>query len=223
MDWNILGNTTLFAGVTRQEAEEMLECLQAREKSYKKGEIIYQAGDFIDAMGVVMRGTVTIESHDIWGNTNILDYVSTGEVFAETYACVPNEPLMISVIASEDTGILFLNTGKMLQTCSPACGHHSRLLQNLLRITSRKNMNLSRKIFHTASKSIRGRVLSYLSYEAMKQEKRQFEIPFSRQQLADYLGVDRSALSNELSKMQKDGLLTFERNRFCLNTGNMLQ
>jgi CRP-like cAMP-binding protein len=104
----------------------------------------------------------------------------------------------------------------MLRTCSNACGFHSKLIRNLLSIASQKNLNLSRRIFHTSSKSIRGRLLSYLSFQATKHGSLEFEIPFNRQQLADYLSVDRSAMSNELSKMQRDGLLKVERNRFIL-------
>ena len=123
---------------------------------------------------------------------------------------------MVSVVASEKTEVLFLNVGRILQVCSNNCSHHGKIIRNLLSVSARKNLNLSRRIFHTSAKSIRGRLLSYLSYQAMKNSSREFDIPFSRQQLANYLSVDRSALSNELSKMQKDGLLKAERNHFIL-------
>ena len=109
-----------------------------------------------------------------------------------------------------------LNVSRILQVCSNNCSHHNKIIHNLLSISARKNLNLSRRIFHTSSKSIRGRLLSYLSYQAMKNGSREFDIPFSRQQLADYLSVDRSALSNELSKMQKEGLLSVNRSHFVL-------
>ena len=147
---------------------------------------------------------------------SILDTASAGQVFAETYACVPSEPMMVSVVASEKTEVLFLNIGRILQVCTNNCSHHNKIIHNLLSVSARKNLNLSRRIFHTSAKSIRGRLLSYLSYQAMKNGSREFDIPFSRQQLADYLSVDRSALSNELSKMQKDGLLKVSRNHFTL-------
>ena len=124
---------------------------------------------------------------------------------------------MVNVTASEKTEVLFLNIGRLLQTCSNACSHHSKLIRNLLAASAQKNLSLSRRIFHTSAKSIRGRLLSYLSYQALRQDSHCFEIPFNRQQLADYLSVDRSALSNELSKMQKEGILTVRKNRFCLS------
>ena len=124
---------------------------------------------------------------------------------------------MVSAVAAEDTEVLFLNVERVLNTCPETCSHHSRLIRNLLTVSSRKNLDLSRRIFHTSSKSIRGRLLSYLSSQAVLLGKREFEIPFNRQQLADYLSVDRSALSNELGKMQREGLLEFHKNHFLLN------
>lgn len=194
----------------------MLSCLNAETRSYPRGSVIYCAGDLVSSLGLVLSGSVSIENDDVWGNKSILDHARPGQVFAETYACVPGAPLMISVVAAEPTEVLFLDVGRMLRTCSNACGFHSKLIRNLLSIASHKNLNLSRRIFHTSSKSIRGRLLSYLSFQATQQGSREFEIPFNRQQLADYLSVDRSALSNELSKMQRDGLLKVDRNHFSL-------
>ncbi len=123
---------------------------------------------------------------------------------------------MVSVLAAGPADVLFLNIGRVLKTCSETCAHHSKLIRNLLTVSAGKNLNLSRRIFHTSSKSIRGRLLSYLSYQAVRCGKKEFEIPFNRQQLADYLSVDRSALSNELGKMQREGLIVFSRNHFEL-------
>ncbi len=216
MDYLFLANTMLFQGTTPDEVKAMLGCLQAEQKTYQKGEIIYRMGDAVPAMGLVLSGSVSIENDDIWGNKSIPDTAGPGQAFAETYACVPSEPMMVSVVASEKTEVLFLNIRQILQVCSNSCSHHNKIIQNLLSVSARKNLNLSRRIFHTSAKSIRGRLLSYLSYQAIKNGSREFDIPFSRQQLADYLSVDRSALSNELSKMQKDGLLQANRSHFIL-------
>ena len=218
MDFSFLTKTILFRGTTEKEAEEMLHCLQAFTKDYQKGEIVYRIGEQVDHLGLVLSGNVHIENDDIWGNRNILSHVQTGQIFAETYACIPGEPLMVNVIAAEKSQVLFLNMKRLLSTCTNSCEHHSRLIHNLLQVTAQKNLTLSRKIFHTASKSIRGRLLSYLSEQAVQSGSKQFVIPFNRQQLADYLNVERSALSNELSKMKADGLLDYERNSFVLYT-----
>ena len=165
-------------------------------------------------MGVVLAGSVFIENDDIWGNHSILDRAGRGEIFAETYAAIPGQKLMVNVVAAEEARILFLDVGRILKVCSNSCVFHHTLIENLLKLSAEKNLRLSKRIFHISSKSIRGRLLSYLSYQAMENGKKEFDIPFNRQQLADYLGVDRSAMSNELGKMQKDGLIEVKRNHF---------
>ena len=216
MDHLFLSKTALFRGISPDEAKSMMSCLQAYTKSYSRGAVIHRAGEPIHSVGMVLFGSVSIENDDIWGNKSILDRVAPGQIFAETYACLPDEPLMVNVVAVEPTQVLFLNTEKMFTVCANTCTFHSKLVRNMLSISAQKSLNLSRRIMHTSSKSIRGRLLSYLSFQATKHGSLEFEIPFNRQQLADYLSVDRSAMSNELSKMQRDGLLKVERNRFVL-------
>ncbi len=218
MNYSFLANTLLLSGTTDNEIKSILQCLQATTKEYKKDEIIYYAGDVVDSIGMVLSGSVNIESNDILGNKSILDHIESGQIFAETYSLIPNEALMVDVVAAQNCEILFLNTGKLVQVCSNTCTFHNKIVRNLLTISARKNLNLSRRSLHTSSKSIRGRLISYLSQQAQSNENYQFTIPFNRQQLADYLGVDRSAMSNELSKMQKEGILTFSKNTFKINT-----
>ena len=216
MDYLFLSKTVLFRGISPEEVKSMMNCLQAFTKRYPRGVIIHHAGDAIHSVGMVLSGSVSIENDDIWGNKSILDRVTPGQIFAETYACLPGEPLMVNVVAVEPTEVLFLHTDKMFTVCSNTCMFHSKLVRNMLSISAQKSLNLSRRIMHTSSKSIRGRLLSYLSFQATKHGSLEFEIPFNRQQLADYLSVDRSAMSHELSKMQRDGLLKVERSRFIL-------
>ncbi len=216
MDHLFLAGTPLFHGVAPEEIPAMLDCLGANIRKYPRGSVIYHAGDAVSSLGLVLSGSVSIENDDVWGNKSILDQIGPGQVFAETYACVPGELLMINVVAAAPAEILFLDMSRVICGCPDACGFHGRLIRNLLSISSQKNLILSRRIFHTSSKSIRGRLLSYLSFQAAQHGSREFDIPFNRQQLADYLSVDRSALSNELSKMQRDGLLQVERGHFTL-------
>lgn len=215
-DGSFLAQTLLFRGAAPEEIPPMLDCLAAKRRVFRKGEAVYRAGDSVREIGLVLSGRVQIESDDLWGNRSVLDSIGPGAVFAETYACIPEEPLLVNAVAAEPSEILFLDAGRILQTCPAACARHARLIRNLLAISARKNLNLSRRIFHTSSKSIRGRLLSYLSFQAARQGSRDFRIPFNRQQLADYLSVDRSALSNELSKMRREGLLRVEKNHFYL-------
>ena len=214
MDFVQISKTGLFQGTRPEDAEAMLKCLEAREKQFQKDETIYYVGDRVSELGLVLSGSVLIENDDLWGNRSILDRIGPGQIFAETYACVPGEKLLVTVTAAEKTEVLFLNVGKILRVCTNACSFHARLIRNLLTLSARKNLNLSRRIFHTSAKSIRGRLLSYLSWQAVKQGSREFDIPFNRQQLADYLGVDRSAMSAELGKMKREGLIQVDRSHF---------
>lgn len=218
MDYQFLTKTKLFQGIEEKDMKSMFACFSCKTKSYKKGDYIYHAGTKIKALGLVLSGSVTIENNDVWGNHSILDCVTPGRIFAETYALCPNEILLVDIVANEPTEILFLDTTTATTTCCNACSCHQALIRNLLQISSRKNLNLSRHIMHTSSKTIRGRLLSYLSFQAQKQGSYEFDIPFNRQQLADYLGLDRSALSSELGKMQRDGLITFRKNHFTLSS-----
>ena len=215
MDLQNLETTELFCGASPIEVEEMLRCLDTEIRSYQKGEAILRMGDRTRRLGLVLSGGVTLESDDAWGQRTVLGHVGEGQVFAETYACLPDEPLMVNAVAAMETRVLFLDVGRLFSGQS-GCVHQTVLVRNLLNITARKNLALSRRSFYTSSKTIRGRLLSYLSDQALLQGSDRFSIPFDRQGLADYLGVDRSALSNELGKMRREGLLTAQKNVFEL-------
>ena len=217
MNYFFLSKTPLFHGVKESEIDELLSCLGARENSYKKNEIIFRAGSVVHEIGLVESGSVNIVVNFYWGNSNIFGHVEKGMIFAENYAAIPGRELICDVVAAESCEILFLDLNKLLTTCSNGCIFHQRLIHNLLRISAMKNLNLSTRMMHTAPKSMREKLLSYLSEQAMINGNSHFFIPFDRQQLADYLGVDRSALSSELSKMKKDGLISFKKNEFTLH------
>ena len=213
MDIQFLAGIPLFRGASSQEIAALLVALDARPRPFSRGEIILRAGETTRRMGVVLSGGVNLENVDAWGSRAILGHAAPGEVFAETYACLPAQPMMVSAVAAEDCLVLFLDLGRLLEG---DCPHREVLLRGLLAITAEKNLALSRRSFHTRDKSIRGRLLAYLSDQAALQGSRTFSIPFDRQQLADYLGVDRSALSNELGKLRREGVLTARKNRFSL-------
>ena len=211
-----LSNTQLFRGIEAHEISSLLQCLGTVEREYQKGDVILAEGTVTENIGLVLSGMAMISCGDIWGNTSVLGSVAPGAVFAEAYACIPGEPLLVSVSAAEDTTVLFINVGRVLTTCTNACPFHTKLARNLLMLCAQKNLQLSRRILHTSSKSIRDRLMSYFSECAKQAGSDSFQIPYNRQQLADYLSVDRSAMSNELSKMRRDGIITYEKNQFRL-------
>lgn len=217
MDYTFITQTKLFDGVGESEAKAMLGCLGAQERSFPKNSIIYHTGQIIQRMGLLLKGGVNIVRADIWGNENIIGHIMPGEVFAETYACSAGRPMMADVVTTADTTVLFLDVMKVVKTCASSCTHHDRLIHNLLLIMAYKNLYLTQKINHITPKSIRERLLSYFSAESVLQSSTEIIIPFNRQQLADYLSVDRSALSNELSKMRREGVLDYKKNYFILH------
>ncbi len=206
--------TALFKGMTDEEVNMALKVLGAHEKSFKKGEAIFLAGDTTCDMGMILEGSVTIESNDLWGNRAILNLVEAGDVFAEVYAALRDEPMMVDARANEDCRILFIRIGGLFRENT---GEWQRIfMQNLLYFTCRKNLTLSGRVFHTSPKTIRGRIMAYLDTMSTKKHSREFDIPFDRQQLADYLNVDRTALSKELGRMKNEGLIDFSRSHFCI-------
>lgn len=216
VDRDKLKENIIFNGMSPDEIDQALSELCAIEKVYEKNSLILRAGEITDSLGLVLYGSVTIESNDMWGNRTILSNVGKGGFFAETYALLENEPLLVDVRANENCRILFFKVGSLKKLKSNMNLWSFKLISNLLIISANKNLHLSGRSFHTSPKTIRGRVMAYLSSISLKKESKEFDIPFDRQQLADYLNLERSALSKELGKMKKDGLIEVRKNHFKL-------
>lgn len=213
-----LKKSNLFQGVTEDEISAMLSCLSARLKHYKKDEFIIHSGDYIHSIGMIVSGTALIIQEDFWGRRTIISEAMPGTLFAETYACLPNLPIEMSVICDTECDVIFMDFNRIMNVCSSACSFHTRLVQNFISAIAKKNLVLTKKMQHMSKKTIRDKLLSYLSAESLKNSSSTFSIPFNRQQLADYLAIDRSALSNELSKLQAEGIITYNKNQFTLST-----
>lgn len=211
-----LSETPLFHGLTEEDVASILGCIARSRTHYSKDEVILYEGEVVTHFGVILSGSVFIESTDAWGSRSLLDKIGAGGLFAESYAFSPGEPLMVSAVAAEDCEILLIDGRKVLHPCDQFCNFHQQVIRNLFTISTQKNIVLSRRIFATASRSVRGRILTFLSQMAVRRGSRVFDIPFNREQLADYLNVDRSALSRELGRMQKDGLIRVQRAHFEL-------
>lgn len=218
---NIIASSKLFEGICADEIIGLLPCLSATEQNYKKDSYIYHMGDTTTKIGLVISGCVHLVKEDYWGNHTILSEVMPGEFFGEAYACLKTESLAISCVSTEPTTIIFLDIQKIITVCTSACNFHTRLIQNLMMVLAQKNVLLTQKLDHISKRSTRDKLLSYLSAQAAKQHSNTFTIPFNRQQLADYLSVDRSAMSSELCKLRDQGLLTFYKNSFTLSQLSM--
>lgn len=212
----ILKRTQLFAGVSEDEIAEMLTCLQAESVICKKGEYVLRQGGQLNNIMVLVEGKLHIQMDDYWGNRSIINVINSGEMFGEAYAAPDSGAILNDVIAVEDSTVILFDMRRMLTVCSSACKFHSMVVQNLFLTISEKNRKLVQKLNHMSKRTTRDKLISYLSEEAKRHNSATFTIPFNRQQLADFLSVDRSAMSNELCKMRNEGLLTFEKNRFTL-------
>lgn len=212
--------TAIFQGMGEVEVKAALRLLQSREREFVKGEILLRTGEITTEMGLVLEGSVTIESNDIWGNRTLLNIVGEGEFFGESYALLKDEPMLVDVRANGSCRVLFLKVGSLLQSCNAenVDAGTFKLLKNLLAVTAHKNLHLSVRSFHTAPKTVRGRIMAYLNMLSLKKRTGEFDIPFNRQQMADYLNLDRSALSKELGKMRDEGIIRFHKNHFIICT-----
>ncbi|MDO4621713.1 MAG: Crp/Fnr family transcriptional regulator [Eubacteriales bacterium] len=212
----VFRRSSFFTGMEDTEILSILHCVNAALLKKKKNEYIFRAGDSTEVMGLVLSGSVLVIQEDLWGHRNILSHCIPGEFFGEPYAAKPGSVLNVSVVAEEDCEILLLNVRRMLTTCSTACDQHQKLIRNLVSVLANKILLFNDKITHISKRSTRDKLLSYLSSESLRHSSLSFDIPYDRQELADYLCVERAAMSAELSRLQKEGILLTKRNHFEL-------
>lgn len=212
----VLRSSVLLSGISEEDLISMLACLDVKTKSYPKDAFLFRAGDTAESIGLVLSGTVLIIQEDVWGNRNIISKATPGQTFAAAYACAAGSVMDVSVSAETPVTVMFLNVNRVMHTCPSACARHSRIILNLLGELAEKNLRFAEKLTHIGQRTTRAKLMSYFSAEAQRLGRCEFDIPFSRQQLADYLAVERSGLSLELGKMQREGLLEFHKNHFIL-------
>ncbi|MDL2325160.1 Crp/Fnr family transcriptional regulator [Ruminococcaceae bacterium OttesenSCG-928-A16] len=208
--------TPLFAGVTPQELPALLSCLRAEKKAYAKGEVILAEGAPAGHIGIVLNGSAQVGQDDFMGYHTIIANLAPGHLFAETFAAAHIKTMPVSVVATSNCHILLIDYTRVTAVCSIGCPFHTQLIENMLAVLADKNLTLNNKLNHLAKRTMREKLLSYLNEQARQAGSLTFTIPFNRQELADYLSVDRSALSSELGRMQREGLLQFSRSQFTL-------
>lgn len=212
----LLEQNQLFSGIRAADIPTMLDCLQGTVARYPKRETIFRSGSVIHSVAFLAEGAVLIQKEDYWGKLNILAELKPGDLFGAAYMVPAGVALCNDVVAKADSTVLFFDLERVLTACPSACPFHTRLIQNLFYVLAEKSRSLVQKLDCLSRRSIREKLLAYLSGEAQRQASNTFSIPFNRQQLADYLSVDRSALSSELGRLRDAGLLTFHKNRFTL-------
>ena len=204
----------LFQGIRQEDMGAMLHCTGYHMGTYRRGQVIALESEQIKHVGIVAAGAVDMIKEDLWGNKTLLMRLRKSEMFGETFACSEDTRSVVTFTAAEDTQVLFIPFYKIMHTCSMACEFHQRLVENMVRIIAAKNRELLRKVEIISKKTLREKILTYLSAQAQLQGSRYFEIPLGRLELAEYLCADRSALTRELSSMKEDGLIDYEKNLF---------
>lgn len=214
--FDILLQNPLFDGIDREELSSMMHCLSAKVIRVAKGEPVFLEGDKAGFVGFVLEGSVQIVRDDYFGNRTLLAHAEQGEIFGEAFSCAGVDAMPVSGYALRNSLVMILDVHKMLAVCSNACGFHNRLVQNLLQVVAQKNLQLGRKIQFMSQKTTKEKLMSYLLDQAKQKASAEFTIPLDRQTLADYLGVERSAMSAELSKLKNAGVLEYKGSRFRL-------
>jgi CRP-like cAMP-binding protein len=211
-----LRTSPLFTGIGGGDFGLMMTCLGAYAKHCEKGETVYFEGDTVTDIGLLTKGRLHLVKDDIWGNRAIVTEIAPPEMFAESVVCSGIGRIPVSVVAKEDCEILFIDYRKIFTVCSTACAFHSKLIRNMIGVLARKNILMSAKIEHITKRTIKEKLLSYLMDQARQKGNKAFDISFNRQELADYLSVERSALSAEMSKLKADGIIDYRKNHFEL-------
>ena len=206
----------LFNDIDQKDLKSMITCLGGVIKNYKKEAYILMAGDTVDFVGILLSGKVQIIKEDFGGNRHIIAEFSEGDLFGEAFACAGIKTCSETVQAITDCEIMMIKFDKIVSTCSNACSFHSMLIANMLKIIAQKNIDLNSKMEIISQRTTREKLMTYLLSQADKAKNKDFDIPFSRNELADYLCVERSAMSREMSKMRDEGILEFERSNFKL-------
>ena len=219
--FDVMSQCPLFAGISQEELKSMLGCLDGKIIQTPKGSPVFLEGEPASFVGVVLSGKVQILRTDFYGNRSVLTVVSPGGLFGEAFACAGVETLPVSAMALENAGVLLLDCKRVLTSCPNACPFHKKLVQNLLRGIAQKNLILTQKIRCMSQKTTQEKLMEFLLEQAKQHGRAEFVIPYDRQALADYLGVERSAMSAEISKLKKAGRIDCSGSRFQVLIPNM--
>lgn len=218
--FSILIQCPLFYGIGQEDLKAMMACLGAKFTAVSKGDPVFLEGDPAQQVGVVLSGGVQVVQDDYYGNRSVLSILQPGESFGEAFSCAGLDSMPVSVFAIKDSAVLLLNCRRVLTLCSHTCRFHSLLIQNILKGLAQKNLAFTQKVRYMSQKTTKEKLLAYLFDQAKQQGSAEFVIPCERQALADYLGVERTAMSAEISKLKKAGLLDTKGSWFCLKQIN---
>lgn len=214
--FEVLRKCPLFNEIEDENLMKMLSCFGAKVEFFDKKYTIFAEGNPATYIGIMLSGSAQIAQVDYFGNRSILSTIASSEVFAEAFACAEIRSLPVSIIANEPCEVMLIDSSHILHTCSNHCGFHQQLIFNLMKDLASKTIMFQQRIEITSKRSTREKLMTYLILQARKVSSDSFDIPFDRQELADYLEVDRSGLSVEISKLRKEGIIENHRKHFVL-------
>lgn len=214
---DLLKDSPLFKGLREENLLSLLSCMDAQKESFSKESVIFAAGEKIDRLGIVLTGRVDTVYEDVLGSRSILDTILPGQLFGDAFSCAPQENLPINVMALTDCEVLLIETERILHSCSVACDQRHQIIENLVHLLAQKYVEQNRKMMHLSGRTTRRKLLSYLYQQSKQNKGSAFLIPFTQQELADYLFVERSGLSTELNRLKKEGLLEQQGASFKLH------
>lgn len=209
-----LRSCPLFTGISEEELPAMLTCLGAAVVPFRKGDLIVGAGAPAKYLGVILSGAAQMTRTDLFGNKSIIAKLGPSELFVESFACAGVSSIPLDVTAVEDTRVMVVDCLRIIHVCENTCPFHRQVIYNLMRIMARKNIAFHERIEITSKRTTRAKLMTYLMFQSREQHSDSFEIPYNRQELADYLEVERSGLSVEISKLCREGVIQAEKKRF---------
>ncbi len=212
--FDILRGVAIFENIDEKQLDNLLECLGSKVQEYPKNDVIFMAGSSISSVGIVLSGTAQIVKEDVMGNRTLVSELVEGDIFGEAFACANVSRIPVTVLTTTGCEVLFIQFSRIVTTCTSACGFHTTLIKNMLQLIARKNILLNNRMDILSQRTTREKLAAYFSMQMKKSGKNKFKIPFSRDELADFLCVNRSALSRELCNMRDENILSFNKNEF---------
>jgi CRP-like cAMP-binding protein len=212
--YSILNEVSLFRGIQAEKIVDILVCLHGNVKKYKKNQPVILSGNPVPSLGIVLEGSGHIIREDIMGNRMLVTDLKAGDVFGETFACAGVKESPVSVYATEYSEILWISIQRIVSPCDTVCDFHSLIVTNLLQILATKNLYLNQKMELLSKRTIREKVLAFLISEAQKNHASSFKIALNRNELADFLCIDRSAMSREMARLKEEGVINYNKNQF---------
>lgn len=211
-----LKRTEVFKDANELECQAMMFCFKTKFKNYEKNQYIVSQGDDMEYVVLLLKGSCNVENVDTLGNISILTKMKRGDIYGLEATYAGDETYKDSLIATEKCTVLFLNKFKLTHPCTNHCKRHEQVIKNTTKMLADRSIELLEKLTHLSQKTTRDKLLSYLSMMSKKANSPYFEIPFNKTELANYLSVDRSAMSTELSKMRDEGIVDFDKKQYRL-------